>query len=177
MTADASDDRPVVSDDNPTVSDDGPTVPEDHPVILFDGVCNLCTGAVTVLIRRDPEGVFRFAPLQSEVGKRLAAEYDVPTEDLETVALVENGRCYTKSSAALRAAHHLGGFYYLLLVFWLVPKAVRDWVYDGVASHRYEWFGKREACLMPTDDIRDRFLSGEPSPDPNESRSDTRAEP
>jgi predicted DCC family thiol-disulfide oxidoreductase YuxK len=177
MTADASDDRPTVSDGSPTVPGDGPTVSEDHPVVLFDGVCNLCTGAVTFLIRRDPEAVFRFAPLQSEVGKRLAAEYDVPTEDLETVALVEDGRCYTKSSAALRAARHLGGFYYLLLVFWLVPKVARDWVYDVVASHRYEWFGKREACLMPTDDIRDRFLSGGPSRGPTESQTDTPAEP
>jgi predicted DCC family thiol-disulfide oxidoreductase YuxK len=146
--------------------------PDGHPVVLFDGVCNLCAGAVTFLIRRDPEAVFRFAPLQSDIGERLAEEHDIPTEDLETVALIENGRCYTKSSAALRAARHLGGVYRLFGLFWFVPKVVRDWVYDIVASHRYEWFGKRDACLMPTDDIRDRFLAGGPS----ESNADTPAD-
>jgi len=142
-------------------------VPEDHPVVLFDGVCNLCAGVVQFVIRRDPEGVFRFAPLQSAVGEELAADCGVATEELETMVLVEDGECYTKSDAALRIAGHLGGVYGLLPPLGVLPKGLRDSVYDAVAEHRYTVFGRREQCMVPTPDIRARFLAGGPDSGPD----------
>lgn len=140
----------------------------DHPVVLFDGVCNLCTGSVQFLIRRDPEGVFRFAPLQSEVGSELATECGIPADELETVVLIEGGTCYTKSDAALRAAAHIGGLYAVLPPFRFLPKRLRDVAYDFVAARRYRWFGKKDQCMMPTPDIRSRFLAGGPGDPPAE---------
>jgi predicted DCC family thiol-disulfide oxidoreductase YuxK len=100
--------------------------------------------------------VFRFASLQSETGKVLREKFGVP--EVDSLVLLENGRYYTKSSAALRICRRLAGVWKLFYIFWLVPKPLRDYVYDFVAKHRYEWFGKRDHCLIPTPDIRARFL-------------------
>lgn len=137
-------------------------VPEQHPVVLFDGVCNLCEGSVKFLIQRDPEGVFRFAPLQSAVAEELLAGHDIDPTDLDSVVLVEGESVYTKSDAVLRAASHLGGIYRLLPPFGILPRKLRNGVYDFVADRRYGWFGKKEQCMMPTPDIRSRFLAGGP---------------
>ncbi|MFC6722109.1 thiol-disulfide oxidoreductase DCC family protein [Halobacteriaceae archaeon SHR40] len=137
-------------------------VPERHPVVLFDGVCNLCEGSVKFLIQRDPEGVFRFAPLQSTVAEELLASHDIDPTDLDSVVLVEGEEVYTKSDAVLRAAHHLGGIYRLLPPFEILPRSLRNRLYDFVADRRYGWFGKKEQCMMPTPDIRSRFLAGGP---------------
>ena len=137
-------------------------VPERHPVVLFDGVCNLCEGAVTFLIQRDPEGVFRFAPLQSTVAEALLAGHEIDPTDLDSVVLVEGDRVYTKSDAVLRAAHHLGGIYRLFPPLAILPRRLRDGLYDFVADRRYGWFDKKEQCMMPTPDIRSRFLAGGP---------------
>ncbi|WP_336023405.1 thiol-disulfide oxidoreductase DCC family protein [Halobellus salinisoli] len=132
-------------------------VPE-GPVILFDGVCNLCNGVVSFLIPRDPEGRLRFAPLQSEAGRALLARHDLPAEDLETVVLVEGDRAHTKSDAAIRVAELLGWPYRLLALGWVVPRGVRDGMYGFVAENRYEWFGRKEQCMVPDEDVSDRFL-------------------
>jgi len=137
-------------------------VPEDHPVVLFDGVCNLCAGSVKFLIERDPEGVFRFAPLQSAVAEQLLADHEIDPSALDSVVLVEDGEVYTKSDAVLRAARHLGGIYRLLPPFGVVPRRLRNAVYDFVAARRYGWFGKKDQCMMPTPDISSRFLAGGP---------------
>ncbi|MFB6105545.1 MAG: thiol-disulfide oxidoreductase DCC family protein [Halobacteriaceae archaeon] len=133
-------------------------VPDDHPVVLFDGVCNLCTGFVTFLIPRDPEGVLRFASLQSEVGAAALDRFDLPTGEFDSIVLVEGDDYYTKSSAALRIAYHLGGVYRLLYALRVVPRPVRDAVYDLVANHRYQVFGRKDACMVPTPDVQSRFL-------------------
>jgi predicted DCC family thiol-disulfide oxidoreductase YuxK len=132
--------------------------PEDHPVLLFDGVCDLCNGVVRFLIERDEAATLRFAPLQSDVARELLAGRDPDPDDLETVVLVEDGRCFTKSGAALRVARHLGLPYRLLSSLRFVPRGLRDRVYDVVANRRYDWFGRRDRCMAPTPDVTERFL-------------------
>jgi len=150
------------------------TTTADHPVILFDGVCNLCNRWIQFVIRRDPEGVFRFAPLQSEAGERLLAECGLPADHMDSVILVEGEEYYTKSGAALRTAKHLGGIYRTLWPLRIVPRRLRDFVYDVVAARRYRWFGKRDQCMMPTPEISERFLAGGPggsTPDTDDTGS------
>lgn len=134
-----------------------PTDPAEHPIVLFDGVCNLCNAAVNFIIDHDPEAVFRFAPLQSETGRRWTQRCGL--EDEDTVILVEGGRCYARSTAALRIARRLSGAWPLLAVFLAVPVPIRDAVYRFISRHRFEWFGKRDACRLPTPELRSRFLA------------------
>lgn len=141
-----------------------PTLPPalgSHAVVLFDGVCNLCNASVNFLIDRDAEAVFRFAPLQSDLGQRLVADCDLDSED--TIVLVEGGRCYTRSAAVLRVARRMDGAWPLLSVLLAVPRPLRDAVYRFVARNRYRWFGKQDACRLPTPDLRRRFLDYDPA--------------
>ncbi|WP_096395381.1 thiol-disulfide oxidoreductase DCC family protein [Halorubrum trapanicum] len=133
-------------------------IPDDAAIILFDGVCNLCSGFVQFVVPRDPEGKYRFASLQSDVGRELLAEHDLPTDELESIVLIEDGESYVKSSAVIRIATGLGGRYRLLSPFRYVPAALRDRVYDFVADNRYRWFGKKDQCLMPSGDMESRFI-------------------
>jgi len=130
----------------------------DHPVLLFDGVCNLCNGVVQFIIPRDPEGRLRFAPLQSEAGRGLLAGHGLSTTSLDSVVLVEDGTVYRKSDAVLRVAELLGWPYRAATVAHVVPRTVRDGVYDLVADTRYDIFGKRDRCMIPDEDVSDRFL-------------------
>jgi predicted DCC family thiol-disulfide oxidoreductase YuxK len=131
----------------------------DHPVLLFDGVCNLCSGSVGWIIERDPDARFRFAPLQSDVARGLLAGYDVDPEDLDTVVLLEDGEAYTKSAAALRVARGLEGPASLLWHARFVPRVLRDAVYDLVASIRYDVFGRKDRCMVPSPDVQERFMA------------------
>lgn len=132
----------------------------DLPVVLFDGVCNLCNGFVNYLIDRDPDAVLRFAALQSEVAReRLAALGELPpAPEPQSVLLIEDGRVYHRSTAALRVLGHLRSPVRFLKVLLIVPVPVRDVVYRFVARHRYRWFGRTEACRMPTPELKKRFL-------------------
>jgi len=159
-----SDDGHDSGSDTATDSDtDGSTVDievlldDDHPILLFDGVCNLCNGAVRFIIRFDAAGAFRFAPLQSAVGQALLAHYDRPTEDFDSFVLIEDGDIATKSTAALRVARRLDGPWPLLYPLIYVPEDVRDRVYDLVAEYRYRVFGRKDECPIPEPEIRDRF--------------------
>jgi predicted DCC family thiol-disulfide oxidoreductase YuxK len=128
-----------------------------HPILLFDGVCNYCNRWVNFIIRHDPKKKFRFAALQSEAGKKILKQYSIPkTED--TVILIYNEKVYLKSSAGLHILFHIGGIYSLGFAFIIFPVYVRDFYYDIIARNRYKWWGKRESCMFPTEDIRDRFL-------------------
>jgi predicted DCC family thiol-disulfide oxidoreductase YuxK len=127
--------------------------------VLFDGVCNLCNASVTFLIDRDAAAVFRFAPLQSDVGRALLVSCDLGDED--SIVLVEGGRCYVRSDAALRIARRLDGAWPLLGALLAVPKSVRDAAYRVVARNRYCWFGRQASCRLPTSDLRARFLDYE----------------
>lgn len=128
------------------------------PIVLFDGACNLCNGAVRFIIERDPRCLFRFASLQSPAGADLARHHGFPGDQLRTVALIDGGRIYTRSSAALRIARRLSGPWKLLTLFAVVPRPLRDVVYDWIARNRYRWFGTAGTCRIPEPGLRDRFL-------------------
>jgi len=123
-------------------------------IVLFDGVCNLCNGAVQFILARDPGARFQFAALQSETARRLLGS----NASIESMALVEAGQVFRKSAAALRIARKLSFPWPLLYAFVVVPRPLRDLIYDWVARHRYGWFGKRETCWLPTPELRGRFI-------------------
>jgi predicted DCC family thiol-disulfide oxidoreductase YuxK len=130
----------------------------DYPsILLFDGVCNLCNGAVQFMIRRDKSGYFHYASLQGQSGSRLLAKHGMPAYT-GSIVLIEDGAVYTKSDAALRISKRLGAAWPLLGIFKLVPRKLRDLAYDFIAANRYRWFGKRDACMLPTPEHRSRFL-------------------
>ena len=126
-------------------------------LVLFDGVCNFCNGAVNFIIRHDGEKKFKFAPLQSEIGQQMQAKYGIG-EDVDSIILVENDQAYTHSTAGLRVAKGLGSIWSLGYVFIIVPSFIRDFFYRLFAKYRYRLFGRTEACMQPTPDVRERFL-------------------
>ncbi len=128
------------------------------PIILFDGVCNFCNGVVNFTLRRDRKQQLRFAALQSDAGRSLLAQYGWPEADLRSFVLVENGRLYHRSTAALRVCRYLGGAWPLCRILLLVPRFIRDGLYNWVARNRYQWFGKSDTCRVPTPELRERFL-------------------
>lgn len=133
----------------------------DHPiraVVLFDGVCNLCNGFVRFVIARDARTRFSFASLQSDAASRLLARTPLADHAAETIVLVDGDRILTKSAAALRIARDLTFPWNLAYAFIGVPRPLRDWVYDLVARNRYRWFGKQDVCMVPTPELRRRFL-------------------
>ena len=131
---------------------------ENHPILLFDGVCNLCNGAVQLIIQRDPDGIFRFASLQSAAARQVLTQFPEAPTDISTIILVERGRLFTKSDAALRTARYLSGAWPALYSFIIVPRPIRNAIYDWVARNRYQWFGKKDKCMIPTPGLKNRFL-------------------
>lgn len=127
-------------------------------VILFDGVCNLCNGFVQYIIRLDRKKLFKFASLQSNYACVLVKENTLPPTNLSTVILRQGGRFYFKSTAVLRLARELGFPYPLLYAFILIPRPLRDFIYRWVATNRYKWFGQRNECMLPTPELKSRFL-------------------
>ncbi|QOI97778.1 MAG: thiol-disulfide oxidoreductase DCC family protein [Flammeovirgaceae bacterium] len=132
--------------------------PPHTSVVLFDGVCNLCSGAVQFILKRDPEGTFRFASLQSEISKQLLANRGFEFSELNTLVLIKDQKIFTKSDAALEIARNLTGLWPLCYVFKIIPRVIRNPVYDWIARNRYRWFGKRETCWLPSVKWKDRFL-------------------
>jgi len=134
------------------------------PLVLFDGVCNLCNGAVRWILKRDDDGVFRFGSLQWE-SARSALVARVGARGLQqlpdSIVLVDENGVHTRSTAALKIAARLGAPWSVLAVFLAVPRPVRDGAYDWIARNRYRWFGRRDACMMPTPELEDRFLSAD----------------
>ncbi|MCK6694618.1 MAG: thiol-disulfide oxidoreductase DCC family protein [Thermoanaerobaculia bacterium] len=128
------------------------------PVILFDGVCNLCNVSVQWVLKRDQKGQFRFAALQSGTGQRLLERFGQNRESFDTVVLVDGDRLFTRSDAAIEIARRLGKpWSWLALLRW-IPKRLRDAAYDIVARHRYRWFGRRETCMLPRPEWKERFV-------------------
>ena len=125
-------------------------------VILFDGVCNFCNSSINLVIRNDKKAYFQFAPLQGEIAQQLVGNRILPTP--ESVILLEDGKIYEKSTAALRIAKKLDGLWPIVYVLSIIPKLIRDPIYDLIARNRYNWFGKKESCMNPGPDIRNRFL-------------------
>ena len=130
-----------------------------HKVILFDGVCNLCNSFVNFVIRNDKKEVFKFAPIQSNFGEIALKKHRINSKDTDSIILIDDDNYYIKSSAALYIAKNLSGAYPLLFCFMLVPKFMRNWVYDFIAKNRYKWYGKKESCMIPTPELIDKFYS------------------
>ena len=131
---------------------------EQHPIILFDGVCNFCNGAINFILRQDKQGVFRFAPLQSETGQHLLKQYGLPQHSFDSFILIDKGKVHKSSTAGLRLYNKLPWYWKWTQLFWIVPRFVRDAVYDAIARNRYRWFGKKDQCMVPTPEIKSRFL-------------------
>ena len=129
-----------------------------HLLILFDGVCNLCNGFVQFVIVRDPAARFRFGTLQSASARQVLSLHESTNPLPDTMVLVEEGRIFTRSTAALRIARRLPFPWRLASVLLVIPRPLRDWIYAIVARHRYRWFGQRERCMVPTAALRARFL-------------------
>ena len=135
------------------------TIPNNKKIILFDGVCNLCNDSVQLIIERDKNDVFRFASLQSEVGQKLTSERGIDQEAMDSIILIEPGIAYyEKSTAALEISKHLSGGYSLLRYFSFLPEGFRNGVYDIIAKNRYKWFGKKDECMIPTPELKAKFL-------------------
>jgi predicted DCC family thiol-disulfide oxidoreductase YuxK len=130
-----------------------------NSIILFDGVCNVCSGAVQFVIKRDKKNIFRFASLQSAEGQKLLAHHKLPPSDFNSFVLIENDKVYIKSDGALKVAKELNGLWPLLYGFIIVPKVLRDGVYNLIARNRYKWFGKKDSCMIPTPEIMAKFLN------------------
>lgn len=127
-------------------------------IILFDGVCNLCNGAINFIIKHDPKAVFSFASLQGETGQKLLAKHKIDPNKIDSIILIESQRVSVKSTAALRIAKSLNRGYPLLYGFIIIPVFIRNAVYDYIASNRYKWFGKKDSCMIPTPELKSRFL-------------------
>ncbi len=134
------------------------TSPTEHALVLFDGVCNLCNGSVQFIIDRDPRAYFRFAALQSEAAAPALSGCGRDPVILDSIVLVEEGQCFTRSTAALRIARRLSGLWPALYLGIVIPRVLRDVLYDLIARHRYRWFGRTESCRIPTPELRARFL-------------------
>ena len=126
-------------------------------IILFDGECNFCDKSVQFIIKRDPKGCFKFASLQSDIGKELLVKFNVPS-DTDSLILIEDDRCYIQSTAALRICRHLKGAWKLFYPLLLVPKPLRNMCYAMMAKNRYKWFGVKDSCMLPSPEERKRFL-------------------
>lgn len=129
---------------------------ENNYIVFFDGVCNLCNNTIDFLVKRDTKRIFRYSPLQGKAAKELLpVNY---ANDLSGMVYYRMGKIYAKSSAALMIANDLGHIYKLAMVFWIVPRFIRDGVYNWVARNRYKWYGKKETCRLPTSEERLLFL-------------------
>jgi len=128
------------------------------PVLLFDGVCNLCNVSVQWVLKHDPKGIFHFASLQSDAGQAMLKRFHLDTENLQTVVLLDGERVYLRSDAPLEVMRRLGGLWWILYGLKIVPRFIRDAVYNWVARNRYRWFGQREECLLPRPEWKARFL-------------------
>lgn len=129
-----------------------------YSIVLFDGVCNFCNTSVQFMIKRDVKDLLRFAPLQSEVGKLLIEKYQINISEIDSVIIIENDKPYYYSTAALKIAKKLSGFYPLLYSFIFIPSFIRNPIYKWVARNRYKWFGKKDSCMIPTPEVRKKFL-------------------
>jgi predicted DCC family thiol-disulfide oxidoreductase YuxK len=126
-------------------------------IILFDGICNFCNSSVQFIINRDPKGSFQFASLQSEIGQELLKKHNIP-QTTDSFVLIDNHKAYVESTAALKVCSHLTWPWKLFGVCMIFPKPLRDRVYRWIAGNRYKWFGKQESCMLPSQNMRDRFI-------------------
>lgn len=132
-----------------------------HPksVILFDGVCNLCNSSIDFILKRDYNNHFLVGALQEEPGKKILSRFQVDPEYLDSLILIESGKIYFRSTAALKIAKNLSGFWPFFYVFMAIPTRVRDGVYNWIGKNRYHWFGKKSTCRLPSPEEKEKFLT------------------
>lgn len=134
-------------------------IPINKKVILFDGICNLCNNSVTKAIKHDAKNTFLFASIQSETGQKIINHLKIDTSKTDSIILYEPGVSYDlKSTAALKVMNDFGGFWQLTKLLWIFPESFRDFVYDYIAKNRYKWFGQKESCIIPTPELKAKFL-------------------
>ena len=136
----------------------GTVKPQQRSVVLFDGVCNLCSGAVQFIIKRDTKGVFKFAPLQSSFGQQQLDQFQLDKKLLHSIILVRDGQFLQQSDAALEIVKNLKGAWTMLYIFKILPRFLRDGIYNFIATNRYRLFGKKDECWIPTPELKERFL-------------------
>jgi predicted DCC family thiol-disulfide oxidoreductase YuxK len=146
-----------MSNEKPHMEEAATKTPQ-NGVILFDGVCNFCNSSINFVMDRDPSGFFKFGALQSEEGIALLKKAGYQSEYLDSVLLLQDGHVYRDSEAALRITRKMTGLWPLMFGFIIVPRVIRDAVYNWIARNRYRWFGKMDSCRMPTPEIRSRFI-------------------
>lgn len=133
--------------------------PKNKKIILFDGVCNLCDSSVQFVINHDKKDVFRFVSLQSELGQNILKHIGINPTNIDSVVLYEPGIAYYfKSAAAIEIAKNLGGVFHFGTIFRIIPTGIRNHLYDYIAKNRYKWFGKKDNCMLPTIEIKSKFL-------------------
>lgn len=136
-------------------------IPNNKQLILFDGVCNLCNSSVLYVIKRDKKDKFLFAPLQSEIGKTIIKKFNIDTEETDSILLYNPNKdsLTYKSTAALLVAKQLGLPTNVLAIFIIIPAFIRNWVYNFIAKNRYKWYGKKDACMIPTPKLQSKFIA------------------
>lgn len=132
---------------------------DQNAIVLFDGVCNFCNDSVNFIIERDSRKYFKFAPLQSDIAESLLEKYNINKADIDSVIVIENDKAFTHSTGGLKIARQIDGAWKMFYVFIIVPKFIRDLGYKLFAKYRYRMFGKKDACMMPTPEIRERFIT------------------
>ena len=134
-------------------------LPKNKKIILFDGVCNLCNGAVQFIIKHDKKDIFRFVALQSELGIEICKYIGVNPTKIDSIIFYNPGVAYYfKSSVAIEIAEELGGIYSLISILKIFPEKLLNYFYDYIARNRYKWYGKKESCMIPTPELKAKFL-------------------
>lgn len=134
-------------------------IPEGKKIILFDGICNLCNTTVQKIIKKDSKNSFIFAALQSNIGKKIITKLNIDLSKIDSIILYEQGSSYhIKSSAVLKIMNEFGGFWKVSQILFLLPKPVRDFFYNYIAKNRYKWFGKKDNCIIPSKELKSKFL-------------------
>lgn len=129
-----------------------------QPVILFDGVCNFCNSAVNFVIKRNAKANIFFTPMQSDAGQKLLQQYNLPVHDMQSFIFIDEGKVYKQSTAAFRVCRYLRGLWPVCYGLIIIPNFIRDGIYNWIAKNRYKWFGMRQTCMMPTPEVKARFL-------------------
>jgi len=131
---------------------------EKVPIVLFDGVCNFCNYWVNFMIKHDKKGLLRFASLQGEYGQKMQSKFNLDKTKLDSVILVSNNKVYFYSDAVIGIGQQLGGIFKLAVILKIIPRSIRDYLYKFVAKNRYRWFGQRDSCMMPSQEVKNKFL-------------------
>lgn len=132
--------------------------PENIRIVLFDGICIFCISSINRIIKHDKKNKLKFATIQSETGKKLLLQYAINSSKTDSIIFIEDDKFFIKSTAILKITKHLDGIHSLAFSLIIIPAIVRDFIYDIFARNRYKWFGKKEVCMIPTEEIKSKFI-------------------